>query len=116
VHQAQRLLFGDDAFSPESTNVLEDSSKRFGAPTGDIELEPQDPSATVQGVFIQFIDASTWGEEVAGTNPLEQRQLMLGNLRSFGHGSETTVMGRALFFRPWPDDDVWRIRPGVARE
>jgi hypothetical protein len=74
-------FFGENVFSSESTSVLEDSATRFGAPGRNVELEQQEPSATVQAAFVQFTDGSTWGDEVAGKDALEQRRLMLIKLR-----------------------------------
>jgi len=56
-------FFADHVFNSKSTEVLEDSSARFGESTGDTKLEEEDPTATAEVVFVQFVDGSTWATE-----------------------------------------------------
>jgi hypothetical protein len=77
-------FFGDHVFNFGSTEVLEDSSTRFGESTGDTK-EEEEPTATAEVVFVQFVDGSTWGNREAGKGAVDERRLTIERLRVLAH-------------------------------
>jgi hypothetical protein len=66
---------------PDATDVWRDSLGPFGEPRSETELKPEEPRATTQIIFVQFVDGSIWGDPAKADDAFRDRVLTENELK-----------------------------------